>query len=178
MSVATRVLFNMLAIESIVRSLGVATMPHRFEYPPPPLNGGSPDLATGTGDWQCDVAWSGERTVASGTPDDLDLRGGLTSLVDGSALAFAETKGIIIINMSTTVGQKLLVGAASATQAFSGFLGGAAHTLEVQPSGFNVWFAPLDGANLATAAGSADLLRIAAATGSITYRIGLIGASA
>src|SRR5687767_2612689 len=111
MSVASKVYWRTLFLESVANALAnVSTHPHVLEYPPPGVSGfGSGEFESGTGTDQFDIAWSGRRAVASGTPDTgLDLRGGLTSLVNGATLNFVDVCGIAIINESRTAAQNLV----------------------------------------------------------------------
>lgn len=86
-------------------------------------------LATGTGAGQADLSWFGERTVASGANDDIDLVGGLTDTF-GNAIAMAELVGLILINAPKTGDANttnLTIGGGS--NPFTGFLGGTTPTL-------------------------------------------------
>jgi hypothetical protein len=176
MSVASRAQIVLRFLEAATKDLGVASMAHVMEYPPATLNGGSPELATGTGDWQFDTIFSDERT-ATAAPDPLDLRGTLVSQLTGAALTFVEVGAIGIVNMSTAVASVLSVGAGS-NPAFAGLFGATGDIVKVGASGLLLWVAPLDGGGLATTAGTADILTIDPGAATITYRIVIVGRSA
>lgn len=168
MAVQSTATFSWVANESSTLDLGSAAMAHRFAF--------SKDFSTGTGDSQHDVAWSDTRSVESGTPDDLDLRGTLTGAL-GNTISNVEIVGLAIKNNSTTLGQYLTVGG-DGSAVYSGMFGAANDTITVQPGGLFVWLSTLDGGGLATTAGSADVLQVAAATGTISYSILVLGRSA
>lgn len=176
MAVATRFQLALLALESLSNDLGVASMPHRLQYPPASLNSGSPEYATGTTDNKFDTVWSDSRTLVA-TTDALDLRGGLTAAIGGAALAFVEVTGIVIVNKATVAASILKVGAGS-NPAFSGLFGATGDIIVVPASGMFAWFAPLDGGGLATTAGTADILTIDSVAATISYDIVIIGRSA
>lgn len=176
MAVASRIPVLLRFLESATRDLGVPTMAHVLEYPPSALNSGSPEWATGTGDWQSDTVWSDERTV-TGAAEQLDLRGTLTSQLTGATLTFVEVSAIVVINTATALASVLLVGA-GANPAFAGLFGATGDIIKVGPSGLLVWVSPLDGGGLTTTAGTADMLTIDPGAATITYRIAILGRSA
>lgn len=176
MAVATRLQFSMLAMESVVNDMGTASMPHKFEYPPPSLNSGSPEYATGTGDNQFDIVWSDERTLAAAA-ESLDLYGVLTTRVGGSAINGVELCGIVIINKATAAASRLLVGAGAAPS-FTGLFGATGDIIKVPASGLFVWFAPLDNGGCTITNTTADILYVDAGAATITYQIGLLIRSA
>jgi len=137
-------------------------------------------LATGTGAGQADLSWFGERTVASGANDDIDLVGGLTDTF-GNAIAMAELVGLILINAPKTGDPNttnLTIGGGS--NPFTGFLGGTTPTLGPIVPNAMVMLAAGGAAGLgAVTADTGDILRIANAAGAeAKYQIGLIGRSA
>lgn len=132
-------------------------------------------LTSGTGTDQGDLIWSDTRSVASGTPDDLDIVGGLTGAF-GNALSMVKPIFILIRNNSTTTGQYLSVGADGAAAFVSGYMGGTTPTRTVQPGGFDCWYSPIDAG--AATGGSTDVLQIASASGTISYSIVIIARSA
>ncbi len=133
-------------------------------------------LVDGVAADQADKVWHDIRAVAAAANDDLDLNS-LTNSIFGSTITinFAKIKGILIMNMATTAGEDLLVGSAAA-QAWSAWVGAADDRVRV----------PADSCLLITnrksgwtvTNGASDTLRIAnAGTGSITYRIAVLGTS-
>lgn len=141
--------------------LGTPTMLHNLTY--------GVSLTSGTTANKADLVWSDERSVASGTPDDIDLAGSLSSAIGGSSLTLLKPTGICVWNKSTTSGQYLTVGADGTAPFYSGYLGGATHSRVVQPNGIDCWFSPIDAA--AATATTADILQVASATGTVTYQI-------
>lgn len=177
MAVASRISIMVRALESQQRDLGLSSLPHLLEYPTAAVNSGSPEFATGTGDYQFDRVWSDERTLVA-TSEDLDLAGVLTSQLDGSTVTFVEIGGIYIYNASTTAGPALTVGGAAANQAYVGLFGAATERIKVGALGEFAWVAPLDGGGLTVTAGTGDQLKIDSGAATITYRIVLLGRSA
>lgn len=140
--------------------LGTPSMVHVLDF--------SKALTSGTSANMADLAWSDERSVTSGSPDDIDLAGSLTGALGGT-LTLLKPVGICIWNKSTTSGQYLTVGADGTAPFYSGYVGGATFTRIVQPNGIDCWFSPIDAA--AVTATTADILQISAATSTISYRI-------
>ena len=128
----------------------------------------------GTAASQADVVWSGSGSVASGSPATVDLRGSLASVLTGDATNFVEVVGFMIRNKSTTTAQYLEIGGGS--NAFSSWAGGPGDAVRVGPGGALYISSPIDG--YATTAGTADVLKIEAATGTIAYDIVIVGRSA
>ena len=129
-------------------------------------------LTSGTGADEGDLAWWSSRQVTAGTPDDLDLAGGLTDAF-GATLAFARVKLLLVHNRDGT--HALEIG--GATNAFAPWAGNAGDTLRVRPGGVGFLWAP-DATAYPVTAGGADVLRIAALSGSPAYDVVLLGASA
>lgn len=138
------------------------------------------NLVDGTDANKTDEAYIAERTVASATNDDIDLAGSLEN-VFGETITFAEIVGIIVINQQkdgTANTTALTIGAGS--NPFVGFLGGTTPTIgPIQPGGaFMLFSGHASGIGTVTAT-SADILRIANASGaSNTYQIAIIGRTA
>jgi hypothetical protein len=137
-------------------------------------------LVDGTATDQADKLWHDERTLAAGTSENLDLTSLASPLFGGTVtIAFAKVKVLLIVNTSTVAGNVLLVGGAGAggngwgapwdnnADAKAAVPGDAALLLVNKKSGW------------AVANGSADVLKIAnSGTGSVTYRIAIVGTSA
>jgi hypothetical protein len=165
-SVSGTLRFLLDVYERITGDLGAVAGRHSIDY--------TKQIASGTGTDQADLVWSDTRSVTSGAPDDLDLRGVLASALN-SGINFVKITGIVIRNKSTTSGQFLTVGN-GANPAFTGLLGAGAHTLQVNPGGAFGWYSPID--PMTTVAATGDIFRIAAATGTISYDIEIIGRTA
>lgn len=137
-------------------------------------------LVDGTAADQADRLWHDQRTLAGGASENLDLTA-LTSSLFGNSLTFSfvRVKAVLIVNLATTANEDLAVGGAG--------------------SGANAWSAPFKGnadAKVAVPAdsalflvnkksgwivvnGSTDVLKIANdGSGSVSYRIAIVGASA
>lgn len=141
--------------------LGTPNMTHLIDY--------TKSLTSGTSANTADMVWSDQDTVTSGAPDDIDLAGALTAAVGGSSLTLLKPVGLCVVNKSTTTGQYLTVGGDGTAAFYSGLFGAANDTISVQPNGFMCWFSPIDAATVT--ATTADILQIAAASGTITYQI-------
>lgn len=134
----------------------------------------SDKLTDGTGLDNADLIFWDTRTVTNGTPDDLDLAGGLTDAF-GNTLTFVKVKGIMIVNNSATAGEILTLGGDA--NGFINWLNPATATQKVGPGGVLQLHLP-SAAGYAVTAATGDILQIAADAGSISYDIILIGTSA
>ncbi len=132
-------------------------------------------LDSGTGADQADRVFFDERTLAGSASEDLDLAGVLTDAF-GATVTFAKIRAIYVENLGTG-SNNIIVGAAAAT-AFVGPFGANTHTVAVGPGGV-LAMVNRHTAGWAVGAGATDLLKIANSTsGSVTYRIVIIGCSA
>lgn len=140
---------------------GTARLPHEIVY--------RLDLANGTANGEINRVHSVSSTFST-TPTDLDLLGSLTSQISGGAVtSFVDLAGIVIENTGSV---NLLVGGdTNAVLIFSA----ANDVLVVPPGGIFVWMAP---AGLAPVASTGDVLQIAAASGTCTGKVLLLGRSA
>lgn len=139
------------------------------------------NLATGTAAGQADVFYMGERTIASGANDDIDLSGTLANAL-GTNFVGVELVAVFLINApkdpedapNTT---SLTIGAAAAAPVV-GFLNAAGVIGPIKPGGF-VLIGAGDAAGIgAIVATTADLLRIANSAGAQNkYQIALVGRS-
>lgn len=143
--------------------LTTATARHLLDY--------VSSLTDGAGDNQIQYMWSDTRSVTAGAPDDLDLRGGLTNAF-GATLNFTNVVGFAIRNKGTT-GQTLTVGAGS--NPFITWLAATGDGVKVGAGGVFVLHSPID--PFGTTAGTADILRIANASGTASYDIVIWGTS-
>lgn len=146
--------------ETGTADLGVPAMVHLFDL--------QKSLTSGTSSNQADKVWSDERSVTSGVPDDVDLMGALTGAIGGT-LNLTKPVGLCIWNESTTAGQYLTVGADGTAPVYSGLFGASDDAVIVQPNGVLCWWSPIS--NATATATTADILQVAAASGTVTYRI-------
>jgi hypothetical protein len=134
------------------------------------------DFANGIGAGQADLLFVDSRTVNASGNDDIDLAGALTDAL-GATVTAAEIVGLIVDSDpgNTTV---LTVGVAG-TNPWTTMFAASGDGIKVFPGGIFVNFAR-DASGLgAVGAGSADVLRIANASGaSATYRIAVLARSA
>lgn len=126
-------------------------------------------LANGTSDGQIDRVHSEALSVTT-TPTDYDLSGSLSSDIGAGTTSFVEVTGILITNDSAS-GDLQVGGDAASIPLF----GAAADYILVKPGGIFVWYAP---AGLAVTNSTADVLQIAASTGTVTGKLILLGRSA
>ncbi len=129
----------------------------------------------GTGNNKVNAIWSRPPTaVVNGSPEDIDLSGSLTSVVDGTTVSFPIMMGLFIVNHSTTSGQYVTIGAGS--NPWITWLTASGDGVRVGPGGFQALWSPLDG--YAVTGGTGDILRLASAAGSPTVSVLLVGRSA
>lgn len=135
----------------------------------------------GTDAGEADILFVDERTVATASNDDIDLAGALADAL-GATVAAAELVGLVIINapISGAANTTALTIGAAETNPAEGFLGGTDPTIgPIQPGGFVAIGAGHASGLGAVAAGSADVLRVANASGaSATYQIAVLARSA
>lgn len=145
--------------ESKTNDKGVSVMPHLMEQ--------HTVVDPGSGSNQVQVVYSDSNSVTAGVPVTYDLRGVLASILDATIQNFAVVTGIEIVNKSTTTGQYLTVGAGS--NPFISWLAATGDAIVIGPGGKFLLESPIDG--YATTAGTADILQITAATGTIAFDI-------
>lgn len=103
--------------------------------------------------------------------DDLDLSGVLVD-VFGTLLAFTSIVGLIIIPKSTNTANLLVGGGANPWAAPWGAVG---DIIKVPPNGLLALFG-FDATGIGpVVAGTGDILRVAAAAGTVDYDIGILG---
>ncbi len=133
-------------------------------------------LATGTGLDQSDVLWHDRRTLASAGTENLDLAGVLTNSF-GATATFVKVKLVLIINRSTTAGEKFVIGG-HATAAWEGWTTVAGSKITVGPNGFIALYNP-SLAGMAVTATTGDLLKVEnTGSNSNIYDVVIIGTSA
>jgi len=121
----------------------------------------------GTGANKVDSVYSARLT---GT-QTLDMRGSLTSVLDGSTVNFPIITGVFLNNLSVTTLESLTIGGGS--NPWITWLIATGDGLKCGPSGTFVLFSPIDG--YATTAGTGDILTVTAAAGSPTWDIMVVG---
>jgi hypothetical protein len=132
-------------------------------------------LTNGTGAGQIDKLWADTRTTSGN--DDLDVNGAAITDEFGGALAFARVKFLFVKAADANVGN-VLVGAAAANGLISPF-GSATDKLVLRPGAAALVAAgSADATGYVSTAATADILRVAASTGSVTYDIVIGGCSA
>ena len=147
--------------------LGTASLPISHVY--------TDSLANGTAIDQVDLYFSDNRSVVTGTPDNIDLAAVLTS-VYGATITFVQVKLLLIKNKSTTAGEILTVGG-HATAAFKNWVGDVTDTIKIPPNGMFMTYGPAATAFAVTAT-TFDMLAVAAVAGTISYDIVILGTSA
>lgn len=130
-------------------------------------------LASGTAANQIDRIFH-KRYSLTTTPTDIDLAG---TLVDafGNAVTFAEIVAIFLKNNSATPGQNVQVGGDAA--ALVGWVANANDIVQVMPGGCMSVVNPNDPAYAVTGT-TADILQLAAAAGTPTADLLVLGRSA
>ena len=118
-----------------------------------------------------DLLWYGQRTIASGSNESLDLAGGISD-VFGNVITFARIKSLYIRNLSTA--QTLTLG--NGANPWPGPFSPATSTFTIPPLGVIAWEAPYFG--WAVTAGTGDTLKLANGSGAtMTYNISILGSS-
>ena len=132
-------------------------------------------IASGTGDYEGDILWADERTLATGATEDLDLFG-ILSTAFGATVSAVEVIAVAIAskrNASNTT--NLTVGAG--TNPAQLWFGATTHSAIIQPEGRMVHCAPKSGWTIT--AGTGDILKILNAAGaSHVYQIVIVARSA
>lgn len=166
MAAKTRITLRIEVLETVANDLGTAQQLHvvdkTIEWP------------SGTNSSQADTVWSDSASLA-GSASELDVRGGLTATLTGSAVSFAELACIYVENTSTTTAKVLEIGDATSNP-LAGLFEAVTNRLKIGPGGFALLVNPIDG--YPAAAGSADVLRIDPGSDTITHKTVLIGRSA
>jgi len=131
-------------------------------------------LLSGTGAGRADKIFSDTRTISSG--EDLDLAGVLLDIY-GTAITFARVKALIIHAKSDNVGNVLVGGVANGWATL--ISPAATGIVTLRPDTTFAVFAGVDDATgYAVTAATGDLLHVAPSTGTVTYDVIAVGASA
>lgn len=132
-------------------------------------------LGDGGGADQASIVWHDQRTINGGANDDLDLAGGLSNTIFGTAVAatFTRIKAIVVVNTSVVAGDKLRVGGGPNPFTVP-FAGSSSAQVEVGPDSALLLSSKKDGWNVT--AGTGDILRVNnPGTLAIVYRIVILG---
>lgn len=129
-------------------------------------------MSSGTANGEIDRVWSTASGSVGTGGSSIDLVGSLTSQIAGGATtSFADVQYLYLEN--TAAAGNLLVGGASN---LIGILSGTTDKIVIPPGG--ALLLDLGTAGLATTAGTADLVPVAASTGTVTYKALIAGRSA
>ena len=165
MAVTTTVDLSVRVSETATLDLGSATASHAWTL--------SGTLSDGTGANAADKVWSDTRTLTSGNSDSLDLSGSLTGVY--GTVTFAKVK-MIAIKASASNTVEITVGNGT-NPAYANIFGDSSGAVVVQPGGCFIWYSP--GTTGGTVTNStADILKVLAGSGSVSYDIIVIGTSA
>jgi hypothetical protein len=131
------------------------------------------DLADGSASLEADAVWdAAEQSLAQSNSTTLELDALERDLFgDTITIGLSKVKAILIVNQNTTGNGYLVVGAAASDTWYAPF-GAANDTVKVMPGGSVLLANPRDGWDVQ--AGATDL-KIAAAGGSVTYDIAILG---
>lgn len=132
-------------------------------------------LQPGTGTGYADLIYTGTRTIAASSSENLDLSGSLTGPL-GSTLTFVKVKAILIVADAGNTNNVVVGGAGSNT--FTGPFADATDKLSIPPGGSLLLTHP--GAGWTVTASTGDILLVAnSSSGSgVTYKVMIIGTSA
>lgn len=136
------------------------------------------ELANGTGANQNDLVYQVQGTLAGSATVDLDLSGVLTD-AEGTTIAFARIKEIIIENLSADPNTAAHLDAGGGSNPFIGPMSGTTPKDETRVGGITVK-ACADATGWAVTAATGDIFRLTNKHASqvCTYRITFVGASA
>lgn len=127
----------------------------------------------GDGAGRVNAVYSAYTDALSST--DIDLRGSLTNVLDGSTVTFPIVMGIFVVNLSETAGEYITVG--GSTNPFSTWLSASGDGVRVyRKGGFLALWNPWDG--YATTASTGDILTLAPAAGAPACAYMIVGRTA
>ena len=129
----------------------------------------SQSFANGTAANQVNAVFTDERSISGN--DDLDLAGGLTD-AHGNTLTFTSIKAIMIEANSANAAN-LIVGA-EGSNPFGTLFNDNSDAIVVPPGGVFVLTNPA-ATGFAVTASTGDILRVAPASGTLSYKIVLLG---
>ncbi len=132
-----------------------------------------PDFLTnftnGTGDGKAQGVYTLSGSISASANSDIDVAGALSNAL-GTTVAAAKIKAIAIRNKATTTGYTLRIGG-SASAAITTIMGGTSPYIVLGPKGWIVLNNPFDG--YAVTATTADILRLTASGGDVTYDLAI-----
>lgn len=132
------------------------------------------EFTPGTSANQVDTVWGDAASLAA-SASELDVTGGLTAAITGSAVSFAEIAVLLVENTTTTTANTLQVGDAG-TNPISTLHEAATNRSVIGPGGLMLLINPIDG--YACTGGSADTLRIDPGANTVGHKTLLVGRSA
>ena len=134
-------------------------------------------LADGVAADQADKIWHDQRTVAAGANDDLDLTALASSLFGGSlSISLAKLKAVLLVNTSTTAGDKLRLDSSVANACTGPFGGSATSKIEIGADSALLLSSKKDGWTVT--GGTGDILRLSnPGANAIIYKIVVVGTS-
>lgn len=124
----------------------------------------------GTGSGKQDTIWSDRRTISAA--ENLDLRGGLVSSVDGvTALDFPLVTGLLIQHLGVAGDPYLTIG--QGTNPWNTWVSNTGDSLEVPPGAIVLLTSKIE--PWTTTATTGDILRVIPASGTISYDVLISG---
>ena len=128
-------------------------------------------FADGTGINQANNVYHAQRLLTTGQSEDLDLAGGGLLNPFGNALTFTKVKAIVIFALAANT---TILTLSRPTNGLP-FFGAVGDALDLKPGGIFMFIDP-SAAGVAVTGGSADLVRVANASGaSASYQIIIVG---
>lgn len=126
-------------------------------------------FSNGSGANQINMIWHDQRSVGSGG-ENLDLAGSLTSAF-GATITFTSVKGVIIKAADANAANvQFSRPASNGVPLFAA----ASDQVNIRPGGLFVFISP-DASGVAVTAGTGDILTVAAASGTVSYDIYILG---
>jgi hypothetical protein len=128
-------------------------------------------FGNGTGANQANMLVHDQRTTDT-TGEELDLAGGLTSPLSGAAVTFAVIKAVVVYASTANSGTVLITRPAANGVVL--FVAAGDGLAGLKPGGLFAYIDP-SAAGLTVTAGTGDLLKFAASTGTVTYDLWVLG---
>ena len=135
-------------------------------------------VTNGTGSNNSDLWFHDQRSVNTGSTDNLDLAGSLTNAF-GTTLTFVEIRFLLIRIISPDGTKSLRIGPQNVSNAWPGPWGGSGATVYLEIEDTFIFYSHYDGGLGTVTATTGDIFPIANQSGSnLTYDIWIIGVSA
>ena len=168
MSLTGKLSYTLTASRSSTRDLGAASVSESLSY--------SQVIADGDGANQAERVWGDSRSLAASATEEHDLAGGLTDGL-GATITLTEVRALAV-KASTANASTITLGGAS-SNAWEIWAGAAGDAIKLRPGGSLILIAP-DATGYAVTGGSADLLKVANDSTSVTaaYDIFVLGSEA